>query len=220
MTRNWQLHASLWRLLASDDTLLLAHSRIYASTHTPRIHTYSTRTPLHARYVDCPVTVGRAEDVYFTSVETNTTDALSSWLKLRGSDRFGSWQGVWEGMTRSRRVAALNPKMGITPMGSIDQSAYDSFPLSEKEKVIMDICVKHKRAGEQVVIATLFVECNVRLLAVCEKFGLLADRFDGKVSNNNCPQNCSANPPSLVFISAAHHLPHVLRDQFYIRLMY
>lgn len=38
------------------------------------------------------MTVGRAEDMYFTSVETNTTDALSSWLKLRGSDRFGSWQ--------------------------------------------------------------------------------------------------------------------------------
>ena len=86
-------------------------------------------------------------------------------------------------MTRSRRVAALNPKMGITPMGSVDQATFESFPLSEKERVIMDICTKCKRAGEQVVIATLFVECNVRLLAVCEKFGLVADRFDGKVTN-------------------------------------
>mmetsp|Transcript_17394 Transcript_17394/g.45419 ORF Transcript_17394/g.45419 Transcript_17394/m.45419 type:complete len:1392 (-) Transcript_17394:111-4286(-) len=142
---------------------------------------YGRPLPL-CKYVDVPVTVGRAEDVYFASVETNTTDALSSWLKLRGSDRFGSWQNVWEGMTRNRRVAALNPKMGITPSGTVDVSVFEAFPLSEKERAILDICLTAKRKGEQVVIATLFVECNVRLISVCEKFGLVADRFDGKMT--------------------------------------
>lgn len=37
----------------------------------------------------------------------------------------------------------------------------------------------------QVVVATLFVECNVRLIACCEKFGFVADRFDGKMTQKN-----------------------------------
>lgn len=67
-------------------------------------------------------------------------------------------------------------------MGTVDVSVFAAFPLSEKERTIMDICLKAKRKGEQVVVATLFVECNMRLIAVCKECGLIADRFDGKMS--------------------------------------
>ena len=138
--------------------------------------------PLPAcRYVDCPVTVGRAEDVYFATVETNTTDALSSWLKLDARERYGSWQSVWDGMTKSRRVAALNPKIGLKPSGTCDVTDFATYPLSEKERVVVDICVKAKKRQEQVVVATLFVDCNVRLVATLQRFGITAERFDGKL---------------------------------------
>ena len=134
------------------------------------------------RYVDCPVTVGRGEDVYFHTVETNTSEALGTWLKMESNQRYESWNRVWQGMTRARQVAALNPRIGLQPAGTLDVTDFNEYPLSEKEKVILGICQAATRADEQVVIATLFVDANVRLVSLLKRHRISAERFDGKIN--------------------------------------
>lgn len=134
------------------------------------------------RYVDCPVTVGRGEDVYFHTVETNTSEALGTWLKMASHQRYESWNRVWQGMTRARQVAAINPRIGLHPAGTLDVTDFNEYPLSEKEKVILGICQAATRADEQVVIATLFVDANVRLVSLLKRHRITAERFDGKLN--------------------------------------
>lgn len=133
------------------------------------------------RYIDCPVTVGDSEDIYMSSVETNTTDALRTWLRLSGDDRYEAWSHVWTGMTAARRVAALNPRIGLQASGTADYADFRAYPLSEKEKTIVRICQAAVSKSEQVVIATLFVECNIRLVETLARFRIFALRFDGQV---------------------------------------
>eukprot|EP00039_Didymoeca_costata_P030270 m.28724 g.28724 ORF g.28724 m.28724 type:complete len:1207 (+) comp8029_c0_seq1:268-3888(+) len=133
------------------------------------------------KYVDIPVTVGDNEDIYMSTVETNTTQALRTWLHLDSGERYDAWSNVWSGMTQARRVAALNPRMGLQPSGTADYADFRAYPLSEKEKVIIKICRDAVSRNEQVVVATLFVECNIRLVEALSQFNIAAARFDGQV---------------------------------------
>ena len=141
------------------------------------------------KYVDIPVTVGDDEDIYMSTVETNTTAALRTWLKLDEGERYNAWSNVWTGMTQSRRVAALNPRIGLQRSGTADYYDYVNYPLSEKEKVIVRICQAAVAKGEQVVIATLFVECNERLVATLARYNIMASRFDGQVKQDVRQEN-------------------------------
>ena len=141
------------------------------------------------KYVDIPVTVGDDEDIYMSTVETNTTAALRTWLKQDEGERYDAWSNVWTGMTQSRRVAALNPRIGLQRKGTADYLDYVNYPLSEKEKVLVRVCQAAVAKGEQVVIATLFVECNVRLVATLARYNIIAVRFDGQVKQVDRQEN-------------------------------
>jgi SNF2 family DNA or RNA helicase len=141
------------------------------------------------KYVDMPVTVGEDEDIYMSTVETNTTHALRNWLRMDSGERYDAWSNVWSGMTQARRVASLNPRIGLQKKGTADMEDFVAYPLSEKEKYIIRICQAAQARGEQVVIATLFIECNVRLVASLKRYQLEAVRFDGQVSQKDRQEN-------------------------------